>query len=234
MRWFVPALCGVAALLAVALGAAGGDTDPGTAPGPSVVSTPTGPAAPEDPGATALSDLRGAATEAAPLPAGDERDILEACLAVPEDADASLSPDPDEVAPVVSGHTEGAAVVVWVGPTPQYERAVGTCVALDRGDGWTVAGRSVRRDLGPGSASLVWQPVASEQGIAASLIGRVRDRTADVIVVIDDGRVLRQEPVRGFVAIPWQPVREPVRLVTAGAGDEVRYDGPLIGYAPDG
>lgn len=225
MRWFVPALCGVAALLAVALGAAGNGTDAGTSSGPAVQ---------EDPDATALATLRGSATEATPLPARDERNILEGCLTVPDDADPSLSPDPGEVAPVASGQTEGAAVVVWVGPAPQYERAVGTCLALDRGGGWTVVGRSVRRDLGPGSASLVWQPVASEQGIAAALIGRVRDGTADVIVVIDDGRVLRQEPLRGFVAIPWQPVRDPVRLVTVGTGDEVRYDGPLTGYGADG
>lgn len=225
MRWFVPALCGVAALLAVAIGAAGDDTAPGTPPARAV---------PEDPEATALAALRGAATEATPLPALDEREILEGCLAVPEDADPSLSPDPGDVAPVASGQTEGAGVVVWVGPTPQYERTVGTCLALDRGDGWAVVGRSVRRDLGPGTASLVWQPVASEQGVAAALIGRIRDGTAEVIVVIDDGRVLRQVPARGFVAIPWQPVRDPVRLVTTGTGDEVRYDGPLTGYAEDG
>lgn len=225
MRWFVPALCGVAALLAAALGATGDDTDRGTSPGTAVT---------EDPDATALAALRGTATEATPLPARDERDILQGCLTVPDDADPSLSPVPDDVAPVANGQTEGAAVVVWLGPTPQYERAVGTCLALDRGDGWTVVGRSVRRDLGPGSASLVWQPVASEQGVAAALIGRVHDGTADVIVVIDDGRVLRQEPVRGFVAIPWQPVRDPVRLVAAGTGDEIRYDGPLTGYATGG
>lgn len=225
MRWLVPALCGVAALLAVALGAVGNGADPGTSPGSTVT---------EDPDETTLAELRAVAAEAVPLPTHDEQDVVGRCLAVPDDADPSLSPDPEEVAPVASGQTEGAAVVVWIGPTPQYERAVGTCVALERGAGWTVVGRSVRRDLGPGTASLVWQPVVSDQGVGAALVGRIREETTDVIVVIDDGRVLRQEPVRGFVAIPWQPVRDPVRLITAGPGDELRYDGPLTGYGAAG
>lgn len=226
MRWFVPVLCGVAALLAVALGSPGNGTEAGT---------PTEPAgASQDPDAATLAALRAASAEATPLPAREERDVLDRCLAVPDAADPTLSPDPDEVAPVVSGQTEGVAVVVWVGPAPQYERAVGTCLALDRGDGWTVVGHSVRRDLGTGTAGLVWQPVASDRGVGAALVGRVRDGTTDLMVVIDDDRVLRQAPVRGFVAIPWQPVRDPVRLVTVGPGGGIRYDGPLTGYTEDG
>lgn len=235
MRWLVPALCGVAVVVAVAMGAAGrGDAgddagDQGRAGAPvSSVATVGGT---EDPGAGAVAGLRDAATEAVALSTSNERRLLEDCLTVPEGADPSLSPDPDVVEVVASGEATGAAVVAWVGPTPQYERAVGTCVALDRGEGWTIVGRSVRRDLGPAAPSLAWQPAASADGVGAALVGRVREGASEVLLVLDDGRVLRQEPTGGFVAMPWQPVRNPTRLVTFGADGRVRYAGPLTGYA---
>lgn len=231
MRWFVPALCGVAALVAVAMGEAGsGTTDPGADPAPGTPGSPLDAPTLDRDGARAAA-LREAATEAVPMSPEDERSLLEDCLTVPPDADPSLSPDPDAVDLTASGQTDGAAVVVWVGPAPQYERAIGTCVALDRGEGWTVVGRSVRRDLGPDEPGLAWQPAASERGAGAALAGRVRDAAAELILVLDDDRILVQEPRNGVVAIPWQPVRRPERVVTVGSDGNVSYDGPLTAYA---
>lgn len=230
MRWLVPALCALAVLAAAAMGAGGGEpSEPAdaTEPTPSA----TAPPGTEDRDAETLAALRDPAIEAVALSDGNRRRLLQECLTVPEGADPSLSPDPDVVEVAASGETTGAAVVVWTGPAPQYERAVGTCIALDRGGGWTIVGRSVRRDLGTDTPSLAWQPAASADGAAAALVGRVRAATAEVLVVLDDGRVLHQEPSGGFVAIPWQPIREPARLVTVGSDHDVGYDGPLTGYA---
>lgn len=230
MRWFVPALCGVAALAAVAMGEAGGGTnDPGPDPPPR---TPdSSPEAMPERDRASVTALREAAAEAVPMSSTDERSLLEDCLIVPPGADPSLSPDPDAVDLAASGQTEGAAVLVWTGTAPQYERAIGTCVALDRGEGWTVVGRSVRRDLGSDEPSLAWQPAASERGAGAALAGRVREAVAELILVLDDDRILVQEPRDGVVAIPWQPVRRPERVVTVGSDGSVSYAGPLTAYA---
>lgn len=232
MRWFVPALCGVAALAAVTMGAAD-EVAPATGPASADEPEPRSDAS-ELADAQELIELRGVGTEVTPLDPGDQRRIVRDCLAVPAGADPSLSPDRDAVDVVATGETEGIAVVVWIGPAPQYERAVGTCLALDRGGGWSTVGRSIRRDLGPGTPTVTWQPVASGGGAGAALVGRVRRGAAEAVLVLDDGRVLYQKESGGFLAIPWQPVRDPARLVTISSDGQRRYDGPLAAYADGG
>lgn len=244
MRWFVPVLCGLAVLTALTTGARG-ERFPGPLPVEIGTHEPSSPAAPagrdelaaegpsEELAAERLAGLRATADDVVPLDPDEERRVLEDCLEVPEGADPALSPDPDRARVAASGETLDAAVVVWIGTAPQYETAIGTCTALGGPDGWQIVGRSVRRDLGEGSPSLVWQPAASARGAAAAAVGRIEAGTANVFVVLDDGRVLEHQPTDGFVAIPWQPVSDPVRLVTLGRDGSVTYDGSLSGYSRD-
>lgn len=234
MRWVVPVLCTVAALTALLLGPRQGGDPPGGGDAAPAATAPTAAdgRTPGDAPSGEIGELWARATEATPLPDDDLAVILDACLHVDPEADPTLSPDPAAVRIVASGGALDAAAVVWTGPTPQYDRALGSCVALQRSDGWQLVGRAVRRDLGPRRATLAWHPAASDDDAAAVLAGRVPGDAAVLLVVLEDGRALRQEVTAGVAALPWQPVEEPVRLVVLGADDAVRYDGPLIGYAP--
>lgn len=216
MRWLVPGLCLLA--IVVTLGTA------------AVRERGASEASDPEPDGDRGAELPRDTVAVAPLSARDEAAILAGCLEVPPGADPALSPDPDALEVVASGTTTGAAAIVWVGPTPQIERAVGVCVALERGDSWANVGHVQRRDLGPGTPILTWQPSASDAGVAASLAGRVRPATARVVVVLDDGRVLTQEVSDGFVALAWSPIREPVRLLAESATGEVIFDGTVSGY----
>lgn len=227
MRWLVPALCATAAVLALMLGAGAGDAgseDPQRAPPTQAVpSAPTGP--PEE-----LARLQETVTEVTPLGEAQARALLSSCLEVDPDADPALSPDPAAVEVIASGGAAGTAALVWAGPTPQYDRALGSCVAVRQDNEWRLVGRATRRDVGPGSASLTWHPAAADRGAAAMLAGRLAEGAATLLVVLEEGRVLRQSVESGVVAVAWQPVERPLRVVVLGSDGEVRYDGSLTGY----
>jgi ferric-dicitrate binding protein FerR (iron transport regulator) len=120
-------------------------------------------------------------------------------------------------------------MVVWTGPVPELGEAIGACVGLDRAGDWYLANRSQRADPGPGAAEVTWSQYSSRHGAAAGVVGRVPDDVAELLVVLEDGRVLRQEPA-GVVAVVWSPVVRPARLVVVDVAGEVVFDGPVADY----
>lgn len=229
MRWLVPAVCAVAAVLALLTGSPAGVDHAEGRPSPDPGQTVASPASTGPPGE--LAEMHGSATEVIELPEAQARELLTSCLAVDPEADPSLGPDPGRVEVVASGEADGTAAIVWVGPTPQYGAALGSCVAVRQGSRWQLVGRATRRDLGGETPSLAWHPAASDRGAAAVLGGRLEEGATTLLVVLEQGRVLRQQVTAGVAAVAWQPVEQPLRIVVLGPEDEVRYDGPLPGYA---
>lgn len=178
---------------------------------------------------TAAPAPRPAAEDVVPLDRAATDELLDLCLQLPEGADPDLHPDTDEIDVLATSRSTGAGMVVWVGPVPAVGDVIGACVGMERADEWRLANRSQRPDPGPGAAQVTWSQFASRHGSAAGLIGRVPDDVTEVFVVLDDGRVLRQD-TDGVVAVVWTPVVAPDRLVVVDADDEITFDGPVTGY----
>lgn len=179
-----------------------------------------------------LSELDGLRAVAVRVRAADpsaRRLLAEECFAVPDGADPALSPDPAAARFVASGTTTGATVLVWEGQAPGLGPAVGSCVGVDRGRRWELANRSLRPDPGAGVASVTWNQYASTDGVAAAAVGRLATTTAEVLVELADGRVLRQS-TDGFLAVAWTPVIEPTRIVVVDHAGQIVYDGPVASY----
>lgn len=179
-----------------------------------------------------LSELHrlraGAVTVRAAAPSA-QRLLAGECFAVPDGADPALSPDPASARFVASGTTTGATVLVWTGPAPGLGSAVGSCVGVDRGGRWELANRALRPDPGAGVVSVTWNQYASKDGAAAAVVGRLATTTAEVLVELADGRVLRQS-TDGFLAVAWTPVIEPIRIVVVDHAGEIVYDGTVASY----
>lgn len=172
---------------------------------------------------------RRAAEDVVPLDPTTTAELLDLCLRLPEGADPDLHPVTDEVEVVATSRSTGVGMVLWVGPVPAVGDVMGACVGIERADEWHLANRSQRADPGPGAAQVTWSQFASRHGSAAGLVGRVPADVTEVFVVLDDGRVLRQD-TDGVVAIVWSPVVAPDRLVVVDGTGEIAFDGPVTDY----